>query len=179
MFISTSDIELALDSDLVQSYFTNEQKLRHFENVAISEAKGYLLAANVNTDLVFSLPNEFVYEQYYNKGNFVLYNGQSFVCLQDNTVYKYPSQGEGFWALQDSRHPYLVSVLVNIMIYHAALPITVTDISDARSMAYKNAIKWLESVASGRVQLSTLPKTDSTSPTMPFLGGQKLNPTYF
>ena len=165
-FIKQSDIELVVGLEYVQTYFPTANTFDSFEAIAISEAKSYLLSANVDIAKLFTMPPLFDKAKNYEAGELVTYNSQTFYCLKQS-FWKLPSESE-FWALQDPRHSYLVLVLVNIMVYHATMQLSVHTLSEARTKAYEDAKKWLSDVANGRVQLNTLPINEEKKPTVFF-----------
>lgn len=178
-YINITDIETKIQADYLALYFPTENEFDTFYNLATDEVRGYLLAANIDVEKLFTLPNPYEQGTFYPQNTLVFWENEFWKAKKD-VILQVPKPNE-FWEKTYVKSAKIVSILCDIMIYHASLKISTEMIPLARENAYKDSIEYLKGIAAGRISIA-LPKIASenqTHPNIPFFGGQPIkNRTY-
>lgn len=75
-----------------------------------------------------------------------------------------PSTHPAKWTKGDNRHQYLLTIFVDIMLYHAHSRINPRNIPDFRISRYDDAVLWLKMVNSGKITPAFPIKSDPIIP---------------
>lgn len=85
-----------------------------------------------------------------------------YFAIADTSAGESPESAPTKWKKGDNRHQYLLTIFIDMMLYHAHSRISPRNIPDFRISRYDDAILWLKMVNSGKVSPDFPVKSDPT-----------------
>lgn len=143
--ISNENLGVIIDQD--------SSLLRQMELTAQEELEGYL-RHHFDTALMFAGFASYSPTVAYSVGDLISYvNSEDdlFICAIDTAAGENPVSDPTKWTKGDNRNQYLLTIFIDITLYHAHSRINPRNIPEFRIERYRDAIQWLKSVNSGKI----------------------------
>lgn len=151
-------------------------KRQKIERIAMSEMTSYLDRL-YDMKKVFQIVDKFQKSEQYQTGSLVQHQGLYFIALQAVSIREpNTASAKNYWKKDDPRSLILVSKLIDMVLYHAAVSEAINLVPELRLERYDNAITWLKEAREGKIILDLPIPTPESEHTEPFILGS--NPTY-
>jgi len=139
----------------------NDAYLDECEAIAIEEIKSYI-SSRYDVETIFADIPEFDVLLSYAIGNFVTYLDVIYKCNVATTPGNLPTD-TNFWSATDERSAKMVSIVVDLSLYHLHSRINPRNIPDLRGIRRDDAVRWLTETRDLKNNPSFLPVLDANA----------------
>ena len=173
MFTQINDYKRLISEENLNVIINQDTSLlRKMELTAQEEIESYL-RHHFDVALLFKGFDKYEVSVAYTEGDLITFiddtttpteESDFYFAIADTTAGESPESAPAKWTKGDNRHQYLLTIFIDIMLYHAHSRINPRNIPDFRISRYDDAILWLKMVNSGKVSPSFPIKSDPIIP---------------
>lgn len=178
-YITDKDLQTYIRQDLLDKFASTQDELNVFiqkaEKTAVEQVKSKM---NDRYDLtqIFVQIQDYDETKPFITGDYVCFENEVYLATSDNSG-SVPSESPDVWTQSDPRFSLLISIIIDMTLYHLHKRINPRKVPELRTNAYNEAIKWLNDIRNNK-ENPNFPLLESGSQYIPW-GSNPKRDNYF